>query len=386
MLAIATRITPTPTEIVRRLGATSPAHDLDALELQALYEANRDMPEVRLKRQLWARLLTTALGTAFEDEDALFAEHTLLVASAEIIAHSVVGINPADPTIAARTLLEGGLFANAQVAGVVEGDFFDWVADVPGGDRFIRTLARRLSRFAWQSVEHDVMKVLYESVIGADTRHSLGEYYTPDGALLRDGAPRAIGGHTRRQRRAITITSRCGCRGTVASPTTNESVGLGLVTEVRGHLWHDAVGMSREITASTDVDERNIRHVVRRAQELQSDPTSLMALHVPTAVVVNFPGRRVLGRDALREAMTAALASPLSSVRTSVEIIDVRFVTSDVAVVSCTKTIHDGRSADDMEAAALPSSAGALTYVVVRTDDAWRIALAQTTPIAESAP
>src|SRR5688572_31547155 len=29
VLATASRITPTPTEIVRRLGATSPAHDLD---------------------------------------------------------------------------------------------------------------------------------------------------------------------------------------------------------------------------------------------------------------------------------------------------------------------------------------------------------------------
>ena len=30
------------------------------------------------------------------------------------------------------------------------------------------------------SVDQDVLKVLYESVIGADTRKRLGEYYTPD--------------------------------------------------------------------------------------------------------------------------------------------------------------------------------------------------------------
>jgi N-6 DNA Methylase len=180
VLATARRITPTPPEIVRRLGATSPAHKLDALELAGLYAANRDHPEVRLKRELWAKLLTTALGTNFGGEDALFVEHTLLVATAEIIAHAVVGIDPSDPTIGVRSLLEGALFATSQVGGVVEPDFFDWVAEVPGGDRFVRTLARRLCRFEWGAVQHDVMKVLYESVIEAQTRHSLGEYYTPD--------------------------------------------------------------------------------------------------------------------------------------------------------------------------------------------------------------
>jgi SAM-dependent methyltransferase len=180
VLATASRLRPTPTEIVRRLGAASPAHDLDAMDLAALYRANRDLPEVKLKRELWAKLLTTALGTNFADEDDLFVEHTLLVVTAEIIAHAVVGIDPTDATIGARALLEGRLFATAQVGGVVEPDFFDWIAAVDGGEAFIRTLARRLSRFEWGSVEHDVMKVLYESVIAAETRHSLGEYYTPD--------------------------------------------------------------------------------------------------------------------------------------------------------------------------------------------------------------
>lgn len=144
--------------------------------------------------------------------------------------------------------------------------------------------------------------------------------------------------------------------------------------------------MSTETAPDADTDERDIRQVISRAHELQSEPASFVALHTPAAVVVNLPGRRVLGRDALAEAMTAALASPLESVRTSVEIIDLRFVTSNVAVVSCTKTIHDDRSDDDKAKTALPSSTGALTYVMVRTNDAWRIALAQTTPIAESTP
>jgi len=180
VLATATQLTPTPSEITRRLGAGSPAFALDVADLRALYERHRGQPGVVMKRSLWAKLLSTALGTAFVDQDSLFIEHTLLVVTAEIIGHAVVGFDPADPQLGPATLVRGQLFAAAQIRGVVEEDFFDWVVEVDGGPAFVRTLARRLARFAWGAVEHDVMKVLYESVIGANTRKSLGEYYTPD--------------------------------------------------------------------------------------------------------------------------------------------------------------------------------------------------------------
>ena len=180
VLATVEQIVPTPQEIERRLGAVSVSHALDFTELAELYARNRNDPGLALKRELWTKLLTTALGTNFQDEDALFVEHTLLVAMAEIIGHAVVGFNPADPSISPATLLSGRLFAQAQIGGVIEADFFDWPVDVPGGEVFVRSLARRLTRFAWQHVEHDVMKVLYESVIHAEQRHRLGEYYTPD--------------------------------------------------------------------------------------------------------------------------------------------------------------------------------------------------------------
>jgi SAM-dependent methyltransferase len=171
-------LSPSPREVDRRLGSESPGFRLDMATLSDLWEASKDLPEIVLKRQLWARLLTTALGAAFEDDDQLFLNHTYLVVTAEIIAHRVLGI----PTegIAPLDLVSGRKFREAGVHGVVEADFFDWVAEVPGGDRFVRDLVRRLSRFDWSKVEHDVLKHLYESVIAAEVRKKLGEYYTPD--------------------------------------------------------------------------------------------------------------------------------------------------------------------------------------------------------------
>ncbi|WP_422748876.1 N-6 DNA methylase [Mycobacterium sp. WMMD1722] len=178
VLATKQTIAPTPDEIRDRLGASSSSHALDYATLKAIYNDHRNEPTVVLKRELWAKLLTSALGTQFSNTDELFLEHTLLVNSAEIIAHLVLDLKVVE--IAPETLLSGDLFIAAGISGVVDRDFFDWIIEVPGGSGFISSLARRLARFDWSDVEHDVLKVLYESVISPEVRKSLGEYYTPD--------------------------------------------------------------------------------------------------------------------------------------------------------------------------------------------------------------
>ena len=180
VLATGHRLKPTPPQIERKLGVASPSYDLDIAELWTLYTKCRDLPAVRVKRGLWAKLLTTALGANFPDAESLFIDHTLLVAMAEVIGHAVVGLPVQGPRTSAATIMSGELFSEADIGGVVEADFFDWIVDVPGGERFVKRLARRLARFAWEHVEHDVMKVLYESIISPQARHRLGEYYTPD--------------------------------------------------------------------------------------------------------------------------------------------------------------------------------------------------------------
>jgi hypothetical protein len=182
ILATQDIVQPTPIEIYRRLGADSPAHLLDHATLRALFEAAESIPGVQLKRDLWAKLLRTAFGKTFTDDPSLFIDHTLLVLTAEVIAHAVVGFDISGTGhLTPNALARGTEFAgNSLIDGVVEADFFDWVLEVPTGPEFIAELARRISRFDWPNVDHDVLKVLYESVISQEARASLGEYYTPD--------------------------------------------------------------------------------------------------------------------------------------------------------------------------------------------------------------
>lgn len=180
VIATRERIVPTPAEIVKRLGANSAAAQLDLADLHSIYNSCRLDPEVQVKRELWARLLKSALGAGFDDTDELFVNHTYLVLTAELLAHEVMGLptNPPDGDV--RALLEGQQFAMSGLHGVVEADFFDWPATTSLGRPLISSIARRLSRFDWRDVKHDVLKVLYESIIDVDTRRRLGEYYTPD--------------------------------------------------------------------------------------------------------------------------------------------------------------------------------------------------------------
>ncbi|MBF6358257.1 N-6 DNA methylase [Nocardia higoensis] len=181
VMATREKIRPVPAEIEQRLGADSPAHQLDYATLEVLYHDNRNHPEVKLKRELWAKLLRTASGTGFVDDEALFINHTLLVVTAELVAHAAIGwdVSPHGP-LSPTQLTSGTEFANAQIYGVVEADFFDWVVEVAGGEQFVTELGRRIARFDWSRVEHDVLKVLYQSVITTPERERLGEYYTPD--------------------------------------------------------------------------------------------------------------------------------------------------------------------------------------------------------------
>lgn len=168
----------TKARIIERLGSASPRFLFDRSRLQKLYAENKHRPELALKKELWARLLRTALGTAFTDTDDLFLDHTMLVIEAEIIAHLVVGLEPA--TLSAKAVLAGEQFHTAGITNVVEADFFDWPAEVDGGAELVHDLVREISQFEWSHVEHDVLKALYEAVITPEVRKALGEYYTED--------------------------------------------------------------------------------------------------------------------------------------------------------------------------------------------------------------
>ncbi|WP_129665559.1 SgcJ/EcaC family oxidoreductase [Phytoactinopolyspora endophytica] len=142
---------------------------------------------------------------------------------------------------------------------------------------------------------------------------------------------------------------------------------------------------TKQTAAPQAADEAAIRQLIAEAEKHQNDTEPFIALHTDNAIIVNIAGRRVLGKDAIHEAMKKALESPLAQVLTKIDIEDIRFARPDVAIVSCIKHVSDERDASlRADPAASVPSAGSLTYVVVNEAGAWRIASAQTTPIRTS--
>ncbi|MDA8311412.1 MAG: N-6 DNA methylase [Actinomycetota bacterium] len=176
ILATEERLAPSAEAVVTRIGAESPTHDLVVPILAGLLHSPNLPSEVALKRQLWAKSLRTAFGTQFTDDADLFVEHTYLVLIATLIAASVTKTDSAP----LGDRLSGEALARSGITGVGEAGFFDWPLAFEEGRLAAADLARRLSCFSWSDVNRDVLKELYQSVIGPDTRHRLGEYYTPD--------------------------------------------------------------------------------------------------------------------------------------------------------------------------------------------------------------
>ena len=170
--------------IAEHFGPNCPNYRRDISTLTSLYRQAGAYETVKVKRQLWHDLLRTALGEIARspaEMDDLFIRHTYLSAVIGMVVQASFGIDIRQ--LAANEpedLLYGRRFRNdTGLQGIVESDFFTWLAEV-GGRPLLQTLARRIAKFDWQKAPADVGAILYETVIPASERRQLGEYYTPD--------------------------------------------------------------------------------------------------------------------------------------------------------------------------------------------------------------
>jgi uncharacterized protein (TIGR02246 family) len=121
----------------------------------------------------------------------------------------------------------------------------------------------------------------------------------------------------------------------------------------------------------------NPRDAVEASDKLQNDADGFADLLTEDAALINIAGRRLRGRETIRETYHKALASPLAHVRTRLEIVEDWLLRPDVAVVNAIKHVSDERQDP---AAPLPDR-GNVTFVLVKEQEKWLIASVQTTPV-----
>lgn len=130
----------------------------------------------------WRRFLNMAYGR-FSDSPDLFLVHSYLSVFAKLIAYAVLKKQPIPDDQELRATLDGSLFERLNVARFVEDDFFHWVgmeAYFPLLRPMFRALNQEIAEYDFSDVQEDILKGVYQELIDLDTRHALGEHYTPD--------------------------------------------------------------------------------------------------------------------------------------------------------------------------------------------------------------
>ena len=143
------------------------------------FEANG---EVSTAFREWQRFLQIAYGR-FNDSRRMFFVHTYLSAFAKLLAYAVLDRDRFVEDALLKDILSGKAFDKLNVERFVEGDFFHWVSAAPHFDALksvFRDVLQRIAEYDFKEVDEDILKGVYQELIDLDTRHQLGEYYTPD--------------------------------------------------------------------------------------------------------------------------------------------------------------------------------------------------------------
>ncbi len=151
-------------------------------ELQKWFQEAKKFGEVQVSYDQWEKFLSIAYGS-FDVRDSVFLIHTYLSVFSKMLAYSIVSNDDYIDDDELKGILDGTIFHKYNIRNFVDNDFFHWVTSSRSFNnlkKVFRLIAQEISHFDFENVDEDVLKGVYQELIDIDTRHSLGEYYTPD--------------------------------------------------------------------------------------------------------------------------------------------------------------------------------------------------------------
>ncbi|MCX8106970.1 MAG: N-6 DNA methylase, partial [Ignavibacterium album] len=151
-------------------------------ELNKWFNEAKKFGEVQVSYEQWSKFLSIAYGS-FDARDNIFLIHTYLSVFSKMLAYSVVSNDDYIDDSELKGILDGTIFHKYNIRNFVDNDFFHWVNSERSFNnlkKVFRLIAQEISNFDFNNVDEDILKGVYQELIDIDTRHSLGEYYTPD--------------------------------------------------------------------------------------------------------------------------------------------------------------------------------------------------------------
>jgi hypothetical protein len=175
-------LTPSANDVALRFGERSPTFWHSLRILQGLWQRVGTFPATQTKFAEWQSLLAIVYGSPVGDE-GLFLRHTYLALFARVLAFVALERRaPEDAEVSG--IVTGETFQRMGFDNFVEDDFFTWASDAaatPITRGLIHAVATRLTAaYDLAAIREDLLKELYQELVDPETRHDLGEFYTPD--------------------------------------------------------------------------------------------------------------------------------------------------------------------------------------------------------------
>jgi hypothetical protein len=174
---------PSSERMEKDFGVHSHAFRTAQTTLSALWRQVKQLSSFEVVFDAWDKYLRVVYGSKVAG-DELFVKHTYLATLAKLLAWMRLTESQSLPDDAQITrMLEGLLFKDLEIDNFLEEDFFSWPARQPARDaalKVVRGLFSILQKYNLRGLSEDVLKSLYQELVDPETRHELGEFYTPD--------------------------------------------------------------------------------------------------------------------------------------------------------------------------------------------------------------
>lgn len=174
---------PKTEDIVKDFGLKSPAfkHCLNSLE--QIWDKMRERSDFQVIYDNWGKYLRVTYGSILGSE-SLFLRHSYLAIFAKLVVWMRLTESSRVPsTEEIIKVLDGEFFSEQGIDNFLEEDFFSWIVreqSKEAGLDISKKLINQLANYNLKELSEDILKSLYQELVDPETRHDLGEYYTPD--------------------------------------------------------------------------------------------------------------------------------------------------------------------------------------------------------------
>ncbi len=173
---------PSAEDLSVRFGPFSAVYHKSRLIMESALDRVNGDAALTVKFNEWNTLLSRVYGEKVGDR-SLFITHTYLAILIRVLVAIALFPKEFRNSEAYKGMMTGEYFARRNLLNLVEPDFFSWAIDTPVEADFLGLMSKieqYLNIYDLSRINSDILKEIYQDLVDPSSRHSLGEYYTPD--------------------------------------------------------------------------------------------------------------------------------------------------------------------------------------------------------------